>query len=63
MIMKRWFDHHLAGDKYYQVGELVLKWDKLNEPKGKNTKFQHLWLGPFQVVVKIGQGTYRLKTL
>ena len=61
--MKRWFGFHLVGDKDYQVGELVLKWDKLNEPKGKHTKFQHLWLGPFQVVEKIGQGTYRLKTL
>lgn len=63
MIVKRWFDCHLAGDKDYQVGELVLKCDKLNEPKDKHTKFQHLWLGPFQVVEKIGQGTYRLKTL
>ena len=63
MIVKRWFDRHLAGDKYYQVGELVLKWDKLSEPKGKHTKFQQLWLGPFQVEEKIGQGTYRLKNL
>eukprot|EP00253_Pinus_taeda_P023187 PITA_23187 len=63
MIVKIWFDHHLAGDKYFQVGELVLSWDKLSEPKGKHTKFQHLWLGPFQVIEKIGQGTYRLKTL
>eukprot|EP00253_Pinus_taeda_P025495 PITA_25495 len=63
MIVKRWFDHHLARDKDYQIGELVLKWDKLSEPKGKHTKFQHLWLGPFQVEEKIGQGTYRLKTL
>eukprot|EP00253_Pinus_taeda_P013991 PITA_13991 len=63
MIVKRWIDHHLAGDKYYQIGELVLKWDKLNEPKGKHMKFQHLWLGPFQVVEKIVQGTYRLKNL
>eukprot|EP00253_Pinus_taeda_P009949 PITA_09949 len=63
MIVKRWFDRHMAGDKDYQVGELVLKWDKLNEPKGKHTKFQHLWLGPFQVEEKIGQGTYKLKTL
>ena len=60
--MKRWFDRHLAGDKDYQVGELVLKWDKLNEPKGKHTKFQHLWPGLFQVE-KIRQGTYRLKKL
>eukprot|EP00253_Pinus_taeda_P002868 PITA_02868 len=63
MVMNRWFDRHLAADQDYQVGELVLKWDKLNEPKGKHTKFQHLWLGPFQVVENIDQGTYKLKTL
>lgn len=62
MIVKRWFDCHLVGDRDYQVSELVLKWDKLSEPKGKHTKFQHLWLGPFQVEEKIGHGTYRLKT-
>eukprot|EP00253_Pinus_taeda_P009638 PITA_09638 len=54
MIVKRWFDRHLVGNKDYQVGELVLEWDKLNEPKGKHTKFQKLWLGPFQVEEKIG---------
>eukprot|EP00253_Pinus_taeda_P006479 PITA_06479 len=53
MIVKRCFDHHLVGDKDYQVGELVLKWDKLSEPKGKHMKFQHLWLGPVQVEEKI----------
>ena len=63
MIVNRWLDLHLEGDKYNQVGELVLKWDVLSEPKGKHAKFQHLWLGPFQVEEKIGQGTYRLKTL
>lgn len=41
MIVKKWFDQHLAGDKYFQVGELVLKWDKMSEPNGKHTKFQH----------------------
>ena len=25
MIVKIWFDHHLVGDKDFQVGELVLK--------------------------------------
>eukprot|EP00253_Pinus_taeda_P029402 PITA_29402 len=63
MIVKRWFDHHLVGDKVYQVGELVLKWDKRSEPKCKHVKFQHLWLGPFQVEEKIDQGTYKLKNL
>ena len=26
--IKRWFDKHVVGDKHFQVGELVLKWDK-----------------------------------
>eukprot|EP00253_Pinus_taeda_P003259 PITA_03259 len=63
MIVKKWFDQHLPGDKDYQVGELVLKSNNLSEPKGKHTKFKHLWFGSFQVEEKIGQGTYRLKTL
>jgi hypothetical protein len=45
------------------VGDLVLKWDKINEPKGKHSKFQNLWLGPFQIVEKIGVGTYSLQNL
>ena len=63
MIVKRWFDRHQAGNEDYKVKKLVLKWDKFSEPKGKHTKFQHLQLGLFQVEEKIGQGTYRLKTL
>jgi hypothetical protein len=45
------------------VGDLVLKWDRVNEPKGKHSKFQNLWLGPYQIVEKIGVGTYRLQIL
>ena len=29
--IKRWFDKHVAGDKQFQVGDLVLKWDKASE--------------------------------
>jgi hypothetical protein len=57
--MKKWFDKHSTMCKMFEVGDLVLKWDKLNEPKGKHTKFQHLWLGPFQVAKKLGLGTYK----
>lgn len=62
VIVNRLFDHHLAKNKDYQVRDLALKWDKLSEVKGKHMKLQHLWLGPFQVEEKFGQGTYRLKT-
>jgi hypothetical protein len=45
------------------VGDLVLKWDKENESKGKHSKFQNLWLEPFQVAEKIGVGMYQLKNM
>jgi hypothetical protein len=59
-IIKRWFDKHKAKEKNFEVGDLVLKWDRENEPKGNHSKFQNIWLGPFQVAEKIGVGTYQL---
>ena len=61
--IKRWFDKHVAGDKQFQVGDLVLKWDKASEAKGKNSKFQKLWLGPYEIAEKIGDATSRLQSL
>jgi hypothetical protein len=40
-----------------------LKWDKENESKGKHSKFQNIWLKPFEVDGKIGESTYRLKNM
>jgi hypothetical protein len=57
-VVKRWFDKHKDGNFFFEVGDLVLKWDKINEPKGKHSKFQNLWLGPFQIAENIGVGTY-----
>ena len=48
-IVKRWFDKHKSGNKYFEVGDLVLNWDHPHDEKGKHTKFQHLWIGPFQI--------------
>jgi hypothetical protein len=61
--VKRWFDKHKGKDKNFEIGDLLLKWDRENEPKGKHSKFQNLWLGPFQVAEKIGVGTYLLHNL
>eukprot|EP00253_Pinus_taeda_P009085 PITA_09085 len=46
-IIKTSFDSISSGSKQFQVGDLVLKWDKAHEDKGKHTKFQKMWLGPF----------------
>ena len=62
-IMKRWFDKHKAGNKEFEVGDLVPKWDHPHDEKGKHTKFQQLWVGPFQIAVKLGPSTYKLQDL
>jgi hypothetical protein len=61
--IKCWFDKNSTGEKYFQVGDLVLKWDKPHEDKGKHSKFQQLWLGPFVIKENIGLGTYRLQNM
>ena len=49
--------------KNFQMGDLVLKWDKAYEEKGKHTKFQNMWLGPFHIVEVIGPSTFFLQDL
>ena len=46
-MVKWWFDRNYMGNKDLEVRDPILKWDKINEPKGKHMKFQHLWLGSF----------------
>jgi hypothetical protein len=62
-IVKRLFDKNKAKEKNFEVGDLVLKWDRENAPKGTYSKFQNLWLRPFQVFEKIGAGAYRLQNM
>jgi hypothetical protein len=61
--VKKWFDKYKVGDKKFEVGDLVLTWDKFNEPKGGHSKFKNMWLGNFQVTEKNGVGTYHLQNL
>ena len=53
----------MVSRKYFQIGDLVLKWDKAHEEKGKHTKFQRMWLGPFQIVEVVGPLTFTLQDL
>eukprot|EP00253_Pinus_taeda_P006285 PITA_06285 len=62
-IIKSSFDSISSGSKQFQVSDLVLKWDKAHEDKGKHTKFQKMWLGPFQNCEKIGHSTFMLQDL
>ena len=62
-LMKSSFDSNMMTRKDFQMGDLVLKWDKAHEEKGKHTKFQQMWLGPFQIVEVIGRSTFMLQDL
>ena len=61
--IKRWFDKNSAGNGNFDVGDLVLKWDRPHEDKGKRMKFQSLWIGPYIVHEKLGMHMYCLKSL
>jgi hypothetical protein len=62
-IVKSWFDSSSASDRNFEVGDLVLKWDKPHEGKGEHSKFQNLWLGPFLVTEKLGPISFHLQNL
>jgi hypothetical protein len=62
-LIKSWFDSNSASDRNFEVGDLVLKWDKSHEGKGEHTKFQNLWLGPFLIAEKLGPSSFRLQSL
>eukprot|EP00253_Pinus_taeda_P029459 PITA_29459 len=62
-IIKSSFDSISSRSKQFQVGDLVMKWDKSHEDKGKHTKFQKMWLGLFQICEKIGHSTFMLQDL
>ena len=62
-IVKIWFDKHKSENKEFELGDLVLKWDHPHDEKGKHTKFQHLWIDPFQIAEKLGPSTYKLQDL
>jgi hypothetical protein len=38
-IVKDWFDSNSSSDINFEVGDMVLKWDKPHEGKGEHTKF------------------------
>jgi hypothetical protein len=63
LVVKTWFDSNSASDRKFEVGDLVLKWDKPHERKGEHMKFQNLWLGPYFIAEKLDPSSFRLQSL
>jgi len=56
--IKCWFDKKFVGEKEFQVGDLVLKWDKPHEDKGKQFEISTAFAWSLLIKEKIGQGTF-----
>jgi ribonuclease HI len=60
--IKQVFDRK-AKKEHFQVGDLVLKWDAPKQDKGKHSKFEALWIGPFRISEAFSNNTYKLLDL
>jgi hypothetical protein len=49
--------------KEFEIGDLVFKWDAPRQDKGKHSKFDALWIGPFKISDIFSNNTYGLQDL
>jgi hypothetical protein len=57
---KKYFDKHAKYVKF-KVNDKVFLWDSTHADKGKHSKFQKLWLGPYKIALVVINNTYMLK--
>ena len=60
--IKQAFDRK-SRKKEFEQGDLVLKWDAPRQDRGKHSKFDDLWFGPFNILEVFSNNTYRLQDL
>eukprot|EP00253_Pinus_taeda_P006620 PITA_06620 len=60
--IKKIYDKKAKVDNF-QLDDVVLKWDARNEEKGKHSKFENLWKGPFKIAAYRGENTFLLKEM
>ena len=60
--VKKYFNKSVKVVKF-KVNEKVLLWDSTHVDRGRQLKFQKLWLGPFKIVFVLGANSYILKDL
>jgi hypothetical protein len=60
--IKQAFDRKVKK-KEFEIGDLVFKWDAPRQDKGKHSKFDALWIGPFKISEIFSNNTYGLQDL
>jgi hypothetical protein len=61
-IVKKYFNKSVKTIKF-KVDEKVFLWDSTHADRGRHSKFQKLWLGPFKIAFVLGTNSYILKDL
>ena len=59
--MKRTFDKK-ASLRNFQLGDIVLKWDKLKNRPGKHAKFDSMWAGLYIIMGTTQHNAFHLST-
>jgi hypothetical protein len=60
--IKKTFDKKVNKEDF-QLGDLVLKWDAPKQDKGKHSKFEALWIGPFKISEVFSNNTFKLQNM
>jgi hypothetical protein len=60
--MKKYFDKQAKAPEF-KINEKVLLWDSTHAERGRHSKFQKLWLGPFKISFILGTKSYLLNDL
>jgi vancomycin permeability regulator SanA len=60
--VKKYFNKSVKTVKF-KVIEKVLLWDSTHANRGRHSKFQKLWLVPFNIALVLGTNLYILKYL
>jgi len=60
--VKRIYDWKTKAGKF-QIDDVVLRWDVINEDKGKHGKFENLRKGPYNIVVYRVKNAFLLKEM
>jgi hypothetical protein len=60
--VKKYFNRR-AKVVEFKIDEKFLLWDSTHAERGRHSKFQKLWLGPFKIAFVLGANSYLLKDL
>jgi hypothetical protein len=60
--VKKYFNRRAKAVEF-KIDDKVLLWDSTHAERGRHSKFQKLWLGPFKITFILGTNSYLLKDL